>query len=362
MGTVYECVSEVGTKEELALKLLRTTITQNERLAARFRNELHASYRISHSNVVRGKEFFHSDQYLGFTMELVKGGNLADLLKARKRFGVSETIQILRQLCAGLEAIHAAGIVHRDLKPQNLLVDKRGKVKITDFSAAKFRNPPPGYQDNEIIGTICYMSPEALAGAALDARADIYSVGVLAYELLSGFTPFDGLKNAEDPAVRKSMIPVPVHRVVPTVPVALSEILVRAMHPKIERRFKSIVEVSEALRRLDSMHVPPPRKPRVTLAHLRSVHAAINYQRCAMVCAAILFFSLPVLATSTPLFRGTFMDPAVRAVPDSIEISAGPVTVIRVDRFRERAQARRLREMKVKETDEVKAQLIGLNE
>lgn len=248
MGTVYECSFIDNPNERVALKVLRGHSIDNERATSRFRNELQASYRVSHSGVVRGSEFFRNDNMLAFTMEYIDGESLAMKLAQLKRFRWEDAVEILLQLCESVQAIHSAGIIHRDLKPQNILVSRDLTFKITDFSAAKFRNPPPGYRTDEIIGTPSYMSPESLRGEEVDEKTDLYSLGVIGYQLICGHTPFEGAGGDEEIRIKMRWRPALLHEQIPSCPRQVSQVIHRAIEIEPWDRFASVAEFQEALK------------------------------------------------------------------------------------------------------------------
>jgi len=192
MGTVYRA-RDLELQEDLAIKTLRPEFVSDPVSLERFKTEIRLARRISHPNVVRTHDFGEADDVKFLTMELVEGLTLRDLIDSRERLGVSAVLAVAAQLADSLAIAHAQGVVHRDIKPQNLLLDADGVLKVMDFGIACLAQRSSNLtQAGGIVGTPAYMSPEQLIGEHVDERSDLYSVGVVMYECLSGRPPLDG--------------------------------------------------------------------------------------------------------------------------------------------------------------------------
>jgi len=189
MGTVYKARdSELG--EVVAIKTLRPELVKDEDSRERFKDEIRLTRRITHRNVVRTHDFGEFDGLWYLTMEYVEGLTVRELLDVRGRLGVEPTLAIGTQLAESLVVAHEMGVIHRDIKPQNLLLDDTGVLKVMDFGVARLAERTGHHtQAGLIVGTPMYMSPEQLSGEEVDARADLYSVGVVLFELLTGDLP-----------------------------------------------------------------------------------------------------------------------------------------------------------------------------
>jgi len=189
MGTVYKARdSELG--EVVAIKTLRPELVKDEDSRERFKDEIRLTRRITHRNVVRTHDFGEFDGLWYLTMEYVEGLTVRELLDVRGRLGVEPTLAIGIQLAESLVVAHGMGVIHRDIKPQNLLLDDAGVLKVMDFGVARLAERTGHHtQAGLIVGTPMYMSPEQLSGEEVDARADLYSVGVVLFELLTGDLP-----------------------------------------------------------------------------------------------------------------------------------------------------------------------------
>lgn len=195
IGVVLRVSDRELRGKELALKLLHPHLLGNERLAARLRNEVLLMRDLTHPNIVRLFEFGDAgEQRFFITMEYVRGQTLRQLLKGihPERLAFQETLRILEQIVAGVAHAHDRGILHRDLKPDNILLTEHGEVKIADFGLARrLEDQQDLTRTGETVGTVYYMAPEQIRAETLDARADVYSLGIIAYEMALGCRPFE---------------------------------------------------------------------------------------------------------------------------------------------------------------------------
>jgi serine/threonine protein kinase len=253
MGLVYACRHKELTGHLVAVKVLFPEVAQDKIAAARFRNEIFASYGVSHPNVVRAYEYIRDGDLVAYTMEYVGGGDLAERLgRSDDRLSVPEIVGILAQMCSGVQAIHDAGIVHRDLKPENILLSKEGIVKIADFGIARTGHGPKLTEHGGVVGTIDYVSPEYMLNSQVDWRSDIYAIGILGYEMLTGESPFRGDSVYATMTKRLKSDPKPPSAIRPECSVELDKIIARAMHRDPELRYQSAAEMSVDLQALNS--------------------------------------------------------------------------------------------------------------
>jgi serine/threonine protein kinase len=207
MGRVYEALDR-EINENVAIKLLKTEIARDEKIIERFRNELKVARSISHKHVCRMYDIGREDEKYFITMEYVSGEDLKSLIKEKGRLPESEALRIATQICEGLAGAHELGIVHRDLKPQNIMLDKEGRAKIMDFGIARSVEAPGVTEAGMIIGTPDYISPEQAEGETADQRSDIYSFGVILYEMVTGDVPFKGDTALSVALKHKSQLPL----------------------------------------------------------------------------------------------------------------------------------------------------------
>ena len=190
MGKVYR-VEDTKAKEEIALKMIKPEIAADKKTIERFRSELTTARKISHRNVCRMFDLGEDEDTHFITMEYVPGEDLKSLIR-RVRLDIGTSIKIAKQVCEGLSEAHRLGVVHRDLKPSNIMIDKEGNARIMDFGIARSLSTKGITGAGVMIGTPEYMSPEQAEAKAIDQRTDIYSLGVILYEMVTGQLPFEG--------------------------------------------------------------------------------------------------------------------------------------------------------------------------
>ena len=188
MGVVYKA-RDIELDRLIALKVIRPELAGDQKTLRRFKKELILARQITHRNVIRIFDFGSSNNVKYITMEYVEGQDLASVLDQR-RPTAKESALIVRQVCRALEAAHVESVIHRDLKPQNIMLDASGRVRVMDFGLARSVEMSGLTRTGAVMGTPAYMSPEQARGIPLDARTDLYSLGLILYELLTGETPF----------------------------------------------------------------------------------------------------------------------------------------------------------------------------
>ena len=248
MGVVYQALDrELG--EDIALKVLRAparaaagSLAEAQR---RFRAELVLARKVTHKHVIRIHDIGEIDGIKFISMPLVKGKDLAAILEDGP-LPVDRALQYARQIVAGLEAVHAAGVIHRDLKPSNVMIDKDDQVLLMDFGIARPSAPSgqPRTIAGAIVGTTAYMAPEQARGESVDHRTDVYSFGLIAYEMLCGIRPN---LNINELLARMKAPPVPARQVNPAVPAELEQVVTRCLRPAAADRYQTSADVAEAL-------------------------------------------------------------------------------------------------------------------
>jgi len=245
MGAVYQ-VHDCELDRDVALKVIRQEIAGNPEILERFKREIQLSSVVTHKNVLRVYDLGESDGIKFLTMQYVEGENLSALLR-RERIPCRKAATIFRQICEALQAAHEQGVLHRDLKPDNVMIDQNDRVYLTDFGLAKSLQQSALTHAGQIMGTPDYMSPEQVKGEPADERSDIYSLGALLYQMLSGDVPYHGNTIFEVMIQRVQKPPRPVTELNPDVPPFLAEITERCMAIEPEARYLSVESILQDL-------------------------------------------------------------------------------------------------------------------
>jgi serine/threonine protein kinase/tetratricopeptide (TPR) repeat protein len=308
MGEVYEAWDR-ELDDHVALKTLRFEVSTHEVFTARFRKEIQLARKVTHRNVCRIFDSFKHQ--LGDTtfisvlsMELLHGRTLADYLAEKGRLTTGEAWPIAEQIVAGLKAVHEAGIIHRDLKPSNLVLIPDGfgfKVKITDFGIAgrlpEDPSQPPLTQASKMLGTPDYMAPEQFEGGQATIRSDIYALGLVLYEMVTGSKPFGGSpvwKRLREEAP-------PPKKVAPSLPDGWNKVIACCLERKPEYRFRDVEAVSKGLRG----DTPVPRKPLVVRLQRRVRSSPWTVLSFFLVCVALSIMSFRYYRQSPLIPPGT---------------------------------------------------------
>ncbi len=249
MGKVYRAYDN-KIKEEIALKLLKPEISTNKKTIERFSNEIRLSRKITHKNVCRMHDLNEDEGTQYITMEYVPGEDLKSFIRRVGHLPPGKAISLGKQVCEGLAEAHSLGVIHRDLKPQNIMVDKSGNPKIMDFGIARSLKAEGMTGEGTIIGTPEYMSPEQVEGEETDQRSDIYSLGVVLYEMLTGKVPFEGENTFSIALKHRDESPPHPREFNPELSLELSAVILKCMAKEREKRYLS---AQELLRDLDAL-------------------------------------------------------------------------------------------------------------
>ncbi len=265
MGKVYK-VHDTEIKEKVALKLIKPEISVNKKTIERFQNELKFARKISHRNVCRMYDLNKEAGSYFITMEFVSGEDLKSFIRRSGRLTVSKGIDIAKQICEGLDEAHRLGVIHRDLKPGNIMIDNDGNARIMDFGIARSVEGKGITGAGVMIGTPEYMSPEQVEGKDVDQLSDIYSLGVILYEMLTGRVPFEG-ETALNIAVRqKTETPRNPREYNEQISEDLNSVILKCLEKDKDKRYQSASELRSELLKIESglpttEKVRPPKKP-----------------------------------------------------------------------------------------------------
>ncbi|MBW1936541.1 MAG: protein kinase [Deltaproteobacteria bacterium] len=265
MGKVYR-VFDKKIEEEAALKLLKPEIAADKKTIERFRNELKLARKVAHRNVCRMYDLDEEKGTHYITMEYVPGEDLKSFLRRAGPINAGKAISIGKQVCEGLAEAHRLGVVHRDLKPQNIMIDREGNARIMDFGIARSLKTRGITGVGVMIGTPEYMSPEQAEGKEVDKRSDIYSLGVILYEMVTGRLPFKGVTPLSIAMKHKGEEPPHPRKFNAQVPEDFSRLILRCMEKDKEKRYQSAKEVFSELEKIEkglstSEKIVPERKP-----------------------------------------------------------------------------------------------------
>src|SRR5215471_15304833 len=247
MGAVYKAKDrEVG--HLVALKVIRPELANQQDILQRFKQELILARQITHKNVVRIFDLGQAEGVKFITMEFVEGRDLHSLLKEGRVFTLNEKVRIIQQVCRALEAAHAEGVVHRDLKPHNIMVEESGRIVVMDFGIARSMEGTAGQTSTgALLGTPAYMSPEQAKGDKVDTRSDLFSLGIIFYELLTGVAPFESETMVGLLLKRIQEKPIPPVERDPAIPQGLNDIVLKCMTVDLNDRYQSAQEISQDL-------------------------------------------------------------------------------------------------------------------
>jgi eukaryotic-like serine/threonine-protein kinase len=305
MGRVYKALDQ-KLNEEVALKLINPEIAPDRKALERFSSELKIARKIVHKNVGRVYELMENRGVHFITMEYVDGQDLKGLIRQTGQLTISKAVSIAKQVSEGLAEAHRLGIVHRDLKPGNIMIDKDGNARIMDFGIARSLHARSVTGEGVIVGTPDYMSPEQVEGNKVDQRSDIYSLGIILYEMVTGQVPFTGDTPLTVAVKHKTETPRDPVEINPLVPEGLGRIILKCLEKSREDRYQSAEELRASLTGLEdgsSTAVGGTAQTRRTLSRKTVVRTGSNvakkiaiYGGAVALLALVAYMSLDLLS------------------------------------------------------------------
>ena len=265
MGAVYKA-RDRELDRLLALKVIRPELAGNPDILRRFKQELILARQVTHKNVIRIFDLGMADGLKFITMDYIEGRDLKSIIVERGRIPAKEAVPIIQQVCRGLEAAHVEGVVHRDLKPQNIMVDANGRVWVMDFGLARSMEMAGLTRTGALMGTPDYMSPEQARAEKVDARSDLFSLGIIFYEMLTGRLAFEAdtmmatlLKRVQEKAIPPNVLD-------PTIPLNLNNVVMKCLEADTARRYQTAGELLAELAGEAQMSPAPVQTPAFSLA------------------------------------------------------------------------------------------------
>lgn len=314
MAIVYRALDH-RLNRDVAVKIMRDEMAADEEFRRRFCTESHAVAMLSHPNIVAVYDVSHNDNVEYIVMELVDGITLKQYIERKGVVAWKEVVHFTKQISKALAHAHERGIIHRDIKPQNIMLLRDGTIKVGDFGIAALENVV--YENNgEAIGSIHYIAPEQARGECPDARSDIYSLGVMMYEMLTGGLPFTGNTLGEIAVQHMNAKPVPPHEKNPEIPLELERITLKAMSAELSERYQSANELLSDLEAF--IHTPvtidgesadyenPDVKPVRSSTELSRERYRLRRRRSGVVSFMSGTFGLLVLAVALFAFLWNF--------------------------------------------------------
>lgn len=248
MANVYRCTDTIDDRE-VAIKILKDEYLNNDEFIRRFKNESKAIAMLSHPNIVKVYDVSFGDMIQYIVMEYIDGITLKEYIDRQGIIEWKDAIHLATQILKALQHAHECGIVHRDIKPQNIMLLQDGTIKVTDFGIARFSDKATRTMTEQAIGSVHYIAPEQARGDVTDGKTDIYSVGVMLYEMLTGKLPFDGDSAVTIALMQLQSTPKRPREVNPGIPIGLEQITMKAMQKQPSSRYTSAAEMLSDIER-----------------------------------------------------------------------------------------------------------------
>ncbi len=329
MGRVYR-VLDKKLNEEVALKLIKPEIAADKETIRRFTNELKLARKIAHRNVGKMYELMEDGGTHFITMEYIPGQDLKGLIRQTGQLTVGKAISIAKQVGEGLSEAHRLGIVHRDLKPGNILIDKDGNARIMDFGIARSLSGKGITGAGMMIGTPEYMSPEQVEGKEVDQRSDIYSLGIILYEMITGRVPFEGDTPLSVAVKHKTETPREPKSLNAQIPDELNLMILKCMKKEKEDRYQNAEELLSELDKIEE-EIPTTEKVRAKKMTAGEAAKRLNWKRVSLAAAVLLLLMIvvagvylltkresPIDSIAVLPFDSKYADPEMEYISDGL--------------------------------------------
>ena len=318
MANVYLAYDTILDRN-VAVKVLRGDLATDEKFVRRFQREALSASNLYHPNIVQIYDFDSEDGQYYIVMEYVEGKTLKQLLKRRGSLTITEVIDIMSQVTDGMAHAHDSYIIHRDIKPQNIMILDNGMIKITDFGIAMALNSTQLTQTNSVMGSVHYLPPEQAAGKGSTIRSDIYSMGILMYELLTGQVPYKG-DNAVEIALKHLKEPLPsIRKILPELPQSIENIILKATAKNPQNRYKDAREMhQDIITALDESRI---NEPKLVYKYKENDLEETKSEKKILIIFASIFTGLIVLAAVIVFLLPHISKGKTLSVPDVSKLS-----------------------------------------